>query len=390
MGQVMGAFFLSDAVFQIPAGQLAHVWGTRRALTLFAILWSILAALGAFANDYVWLMISRLGMGAAQAGIFSCTTLSVARWFPVSHRAVASGALGSCMSIGSALAALFTGLLLKQEASWRTILLLFALPGIVWAVWFFIWFRDRPEDHPAVNRSELDLLPAFMSPDDGPAAKRPEPVPWRRILTSPSMAWICAQQLFRAAGYIFYASWFATYLQKTRTVPEWLSGVLTSVPLFGVVLGCLVGGMASDAIVTRTGSRGLGRKGLAIATHSACALLILVAIPIDDPWLAVLFISLGAFCAAVGGPCAYALTIDVGGMHVATVFSMMNMAGNIGAMLFPLAVPILVRWMSWSDVLFVFAGIYLAAALCWLAIDPNRTIYEPIQGDQKSRSGFLA
>jgi MFS family permease len=380
MGQVMGSFFLTYAIFQIPAGRLAHVWGTRRALTLFAILWSILAGLGALAQDYVWLMISRLGMGAAQAGIFTCATLSVARWFPATHRAVASGALGSCMSIGSALAALFTGLLLKQETSWRTILLLFSLPGIAWAVWFFMWFRDRPEDHAAVNQAERDLLaaPASANGATGVAqSAQSEAVPWRRILASPSMWWICGQQLFRAAGYMFYATWFATYLQETRTVPEWLSGVLASLPMFGVVLGCLIGGIVSDAIVTRTGSRSLGRKGLAIATHAACALLILLAIPINDPVLAVLVISVGSFCSSVGGPCAYAITIDVGGKHVATVFSMMNMAGNIGAMLFPLVVPVLLRWMSWDGVLYVFAGIYLAGALCWTAIDANRTIYSP-------------
>src|SRR5688572_24935976 len=40
MSWVMSAFFMSYAVLQIPGGWLGHVWGTRRALTLFAAVWS--------------------------------------------------------------------------------------------------------------------------------------------------------------------------------------------------------------------------------------------------------------------------------------------------------------------------------------------------------------
>ena len=42
------------------------------------------------------------------------------------------------------------------------------------------------------------------------------------------------------------------------------------------------------------------------------------------------------------------ITIDMGGRHVAPVFSTMNMAGNLGAMLFPLAVPWFVRGAGWD------------------------------------------
>jgi MFS family permease len=375
MGQIMGAFFLTYALVQLPAGWLAHVWGTRRSLTLFAVLWSVASGLGALAEGYVWLMVTRLAMGAAQAGLFTCATLSVARWFPVTQRAVVSGALGSFMSIGAAVAAVLTGFLLRQEMSWRGMLLLYSLPGLLWAAGFFMSFRDRPEEHRRVNDGELDLLRASV-PEGETAAQdhRREPVPWWRLLTSAPMWWICGQQFFRAAGYMFYASWFATYLQKTREVPEWLSGVLSGLPLAGVVAGSLVGGKVSDEIVTRMGSRNLGRKGLAILTQSVCALLIVLAFPIVDPVAAVLVISAGSFCAAVGAPCAYAVTIDMGGKHVATVFSLMNMAGNVGAFVFPVVVPILVRWIGWHEVLFVFAGTYAGAALCWAAVNPNGTI----------------
>ena len=74
---------------------------------------------------------------------------------------------------------------------------------------------------------------------------------------------------------------------------------------------------------------------------------------------------------------AYALTIDMGGKHVPPVFSTMNMAGNIGAAVFPLLVPPLVAATDdWNAILFLFAGIYLAAGLIWLLFDSNGTIFD--------------
>src|SRR5689334_16557506 len=38
MSLVMSSFFFAYALCQLPAGWLAHVWGARRSLTLFALL----------------------------------------------------------------------------------------------------------------------------------------------------------------------------------------------------------------------------------------------------------------------------------------------------------------------------------------------------------------
>jgi ACS family glucarate transporter-like MFS transporter/ACS family D-galactonate transporter-like MFS transporter len=64
-----------------------------------------------------------------------------------------------------------------------------------------------------------------------------------------------------------------------------------------------------------------------------------------------------------------------GSGRVATVFGIMNMCGNFGAMAFPTVAPQL-RTLTgdWNTVLFVFAGIYLAAAVCWMFINPNTTL----------------
>lgn len=389
MAVVLSSFFFGYAVFQIPSGWLADRWGTRRLLSLLAVAWSVATGAMALASGFVSLTTLRFIGGSAQAGIFSCATKSISKWFPSTERGMTSGFLGSFMSVGGALAAITTGVLVRF-LSWQWILLAYAVPGIVWAVWFYVWFRDRPEEKMTpygestgspTQSARVDAQDSVSSSTKVESPEPPEPTPWGMLLSAPTMWWIGGQQFFRAAGYIFYASWFATFLQETREVSLTKAGVMTSLPLWGVVIGSPLGGIFSDWLLTRTGSRRIARQGVAVTSMLGCAVLILAADVVENVWMAVFVISAGSFCSSFGGPCAYAVTIDVGGNHVATVFSMMNMCGNIGAAVFPLVVPPLVHATAdWDVVLFLFAGIYVAAAVCWTRVNPNGSIFDQKAG----------
>jgi nitrate/nitrite transporter NarK len=147
--------------------------------------------------------------------------------------------------------------------------------------------------------------------------------------------------------------------------------------MIAVVAGSLLGGSMSDRLLLWTGSRRIARKWLAAGSVAACAGLTLAAYPIEQAWLAVLLISAGSFFAGVSGPCAYTITIDMGGRHVAAVFSVMNAAGNVGAALFPMMVPKLVQWAGWEPVLLLFTAVYVAACVCWLLLDTRGTVGAP-------------
>jgi MFS family permease len=396
MSWVISAFFLTYALLQLPTGWMAKVLGTRRALPAFVGLFSAAAGVFAVAGGLPTLLATRLCMGAAQSGIFPCAVNTITKWIPEKRRSFSTGMLGSFMSVGGAMGGALTGFLLPL-IGWRWSFALYSIPGFLFAVWFYIWFRDRPSEHRAVTADELQLIRGKAIDDDSLPTDKPttespttaplttddddaEPTPWRAILTSVPMWALCAQHVFRAAGYIFFASWFATFLRETRGVKDVEAGLLNSLPLIAVVVGSPVGGIISDWILARTGSRRWSRQGLAAVAMLACCALILLSYPINNAWLAVLVISVGSFFAAFGGPCAYTASIDIGGRHVTMVFSVMNMAGNIGAVAFPLAVPWLLREDpitgsgNWDLVLFTFAGMYFAAAVCWMLADTRKTI----------------
>jgi nitrate/nitrite transporter NarK len=282
------------------------------------------------------------------------------------------------MSVGSAVGAILTGVLLGA-LDWRTLFVLYAVAGVAWAVWFGLWFRDEPGEHRSVNAAELALI-GGTPPATGAVAKgkQARPTPWLALFASPALWWICGQQFFRAAGYVFYASWFPTFLEETYGVTTEEAGWLTSMPFWGIVVGSLVGGAASDGLLARTGSRRLSRQGLAIFSMASGAALVLLAMAQTNVVSAVALFSASSLCAALASACAYVITIDMGGAYVAPVFSTMNMSGNVGAMILPALVPYLVQkeTRDWSPVLWLLAGIYLAAGVCWALLNPNGTIGE--------------
>jgi sugar phosphate permease len=370
-GMMMSAFFWPYAFCQIPAAMLAQRMGTRWALSLYAVLWSLATAGMALGNLGV-MIGSRALMGVAQAGLVPVGVSVMSRWFPRAAQASASGAFSGCMSAGSIIALSLTASLIGK-CDWRWIFVLYAIPGVLWAAWFAWWHRDEPAEHPSVNEPERALIAQHAPTASGTAGA----VPWRVLVTSPAIALLCVQQFCRAAGYIFFASWFATYLQEARHVTILGSGWLTTLPLLADVTGCMSGGVLSDAVLRRTGSVKLARQGLCVIALLLCAVLILAAWFVADPVLAVIVISAGMFCAAVANPCLGAAVMSMGGGHAATVSAAANMCGNFGAALFPLAVPWMLRATgSWNAVLFGFGALYVAAAACWWLLKTDVNVFE--------------
>jgi len=383
MGWVMSAFFLTYALFQIPCARICEARGSRRSLAAFAIVWSLSTACLGFATGLWSLIAMRLLMGVAQAGLFPGSVISIGRWLPTDRRAFASGSLASSMSIGGVIAASLTGALLGAGLYWRWVFVLFVVPGLVWAWWFRRWFRDRPDAHAGVNEGELELIRDGRDPgatrDNATASDRPgreDPI-WRTLLTSRPLLLICGQQFFRAAGYIFYATWFPTYLKETANVTTAQSGFLASLPLLAVVVGSPLGGALADRVWRRTRSRRWSRQLFAMFFLTLSAALVVIAYLVTSTPIIMTLITASSFSFALAGPCSYTITIDMGGRHVASVFSTMNMCGNIAAMITPLAIPVIVEATGeWNHALLLVGGIYLAAAVCWALLDPNGSIFD--------------
>ena len=93
-------------------------------------------------------------------------------------------------------------------------------------------------------------------------------------------------------------------------------------------------------------------------------------------------IAIGAIFSGIGSPAAWSATIDIGGQHTALFVGSMNMAGCLAGVILPI---VLGNWFNqlretggnWDMVIYLHAAFYFAAAMAWLAINPNETPTEP-------------
>jgi sugar phosphate permease len=365
MGLILASWYWAYALLQVPAGWLTDRLGSRRALILFVLVWSALTGLAGLASGYGALLVLWSFVGLAQTGLVPGAAKAIGGWLPPTERAFGSGMIGASMALGGAIAP-FVAAWLLTWVSWRELLGLYVLPGLAWAFAFTV------------------LVPARVGP-----APRLDPLgeTFARMAASPTMYLLSAQHFFRAAAMALFFTWFPRFLQETRGVTQFESGVLAMWPGVGAVTGGVLGGIASDAILRHTGNRRLSRQGIAVTGMVFCTVLAASAYFVADVNTAVLLISLGAFGGTFGGVSGYSVCIDFGGRRVGMVISVMNMCGNVGAGLFAFVVGWLVqkgehgeRSPNWDLILPLFAAIFAIDAVCWALLNPKRPLFEDADG----------
>src|SRR5262245_17867330 len=178
MGYAFSAFALAYALFEIPGGWLGDVIGARKVLMRIVIWWSFFTAATGWAWNLASLWVTRFLFGAGEAGCFPNLTKAFTTWLPQDERVKAQGIMWMSARWGGAITPYLVFQVFKLM-SWRSAFALFGALGVVWAIFFYRWFRDDPREHKSVNTAELDLLKGTENLSGGHTA-----VPWKKLVTS--------------------------------------------------------------------------------------------------------------------------------------------------------------------------------------------------------------
>ncbi|MBI3492096.1 MAG: MFS transporter, partial [Acidobacteria bacterium] len=218
MSVVFSAFTLAYSLFEIPSGWLGDVRGPRRVLTRIVLWWSGFTMLTGAARGFQSLVAIRFLFGAGEAGAFPNIARSFSRWFPLRERGRANGVMFLGSRLGGMLSAPIA-LLLLARWGWRATFVAFGTLGIAWAAAWFAWYRDRPEDHPAMTPEELAWIQqdaavarGFQPRDRGSERAALQSTPWSALLRSRNLYAICAMYFAFGYGLYFYFTWLPTYL----------------------------------------------------------------------------------------------------------------------------------------------------------------------------------
>jgi len=381
MGWVFSAFVLGYALLQIPGGWLGDRFGPRRVLAGAILWWSVFTMMTAVAGQLF--LVSLLGVlgsfivvrvliGVGEAAGLPNRNRVVANWIAPHERALALGIGGSGSACGAALTPpLIVWIMLTL--GWRAAFYLAGGVGFLLAgVWYWL-ARDRPEQHAWVNSAELHYI--TQTPEDSSPARAQtvEPLPWRALLGNKDL-W-CLTAAFFMVGYVayLYFSWFYLYLVNVRGFSVVSGGLYGSLPFLVSALTAPLGGWLSDRLSQRYGKR-IGRCRVGMVSLLLTAWWIGLGAAATNPYLAVLFLSLGAGSLFVAAPIYFATTIDLAKRYAGTAGGFMNTGGNLGGALSPTLTPWLAQQLGWDSALYVAAGLALLGALFWLGVHPERAM----------------
>jgi sugar phosphate permease len=376
MGTIFSAFAWAYALFQVPGGWLSDRFGPRAVLAAIVVFWSVMTAATAAAGGGASFIAARFLFGLGEAGAFPGATRAMQLWFPRRERGLVQGVTHSASRLGAALAPPIVVLIISFPGlGWRSVFYICGAVGLLWAVGWYLSYRNLPEEHGLVNRAELALIRGVGA--DGaiePAAiETKASVPWGVLLRSPNMwAIMCAYFTYIYCLWIFL-TWLPTYLVEARHFTLIKVGVFAALPLFAGVVGDTVGGLATDWLLHKTGNARFARRSVAITGLLGCAVFIVPAALTSDPYMAVGCLT-GAmfFLECTIGP-SWAVPMDTGGKYSGTVSGMMNMAGNFGAAVSPLVFAALVQYYGNWQLPFIVAAVLLVmgAAIWGFWLDPD-------------------
>jgi len=373
-GVMLGAFFLTYAIFQVPVGTLADRFGQRKVLALCIVGWSIITALTGFVEGFISLLVVRLLLGVSEAGAYPAAAGLVRSWAAPSERGRFSSVVALGGRIGAAiapyltvsLAALLVGSVLlgasaigtPSGVNWRGVFLFYGLCGIAVAAIFWYVVTDRPDS----VVKEVIVKRSFAS-QIGQLAK------------SRNMWLFGGVQFGTNVGWATLVTLLPTYLREVFQVKDGEIGQMQSVALFTGCVGMIAGGIVTDYAFRKYGPR-WGRSGPIGFALIGCSLCCLVVPNVIDPWHAVAALGVMALFVDLSNPSTWAFAQDVGGNNVGAALGWGNMWGNLGAALSPILLTEVKIRFGWDTAFFVCAASFAYASVLGFMLNSSKTIAE--------------
>lgn len=367
MGWILSAFALGYALMQVPSGIMIDRYGPRKVLTSIVMIWSTLTALTGATWNFISMISCRFLFGAGEAGAFPGMSKAIYSWMPLQERGIITGINFSGSRLGAAFALPLVAWLIEGYG-WRSTFMILGSVGVAWAVFWWLLFRDTPEEHARISDAEKEFI--LENRQQKTATK--EPLSRQQLLQSKNM-WSAIGQYFCSNFTFFFAlTWLFPYLKNKYQLETVEAGFYTIAPFIAGAIGNWVAGAMIDAIFKK-GDWNRSRNLPAIIGFALAAIGLVGSLYMDSAIGAIFLLSIAIFGADMTLPPSWALCVDIGKSNAGAVSGTMNMAGNVGSFLTALAFPYLTDWTGSVDYFFyVAAALNVMAIFLWLRVKADR------------------
>ncbi|KMO87698.1 DgoT [Megasphaera cerevisiae DSM 20462] len=386
IGAMASFFYVAYAVVQIPSGHLYGKRGVKKIFSLSIILTSVATLIMGLADSAVHLKAARALLGFSEGPInIGCLT-TINKWFPTQEKGIATGVFMAAIKFAPAFVPPVCAWIIMVYG-WREVFYIFAVPGILFAVLWWIFVKNDPSESSFVNQAELDYIndsagmTAIGKNKEAAAAVRDGlidklirtqvmvPLATNKEVLRSWNVWACALGYFFLVGITYtIMTWIPTYLVYVKHFSIIKVGLVAAAPWVGAVLGNLLGGFFSDKIF-----KSRRKPNMLITAISTVFLMYsLLYAPSDPTALGVVLLLAGIFLNfGYSMFLAYPMGITTK-EKCPFAAAIVNTAGSLGGAFAPFAVGVILDAFSWDSVFIFLAAISLITFILVI------TMVEPI------------
>ena len=374
-GVLLSSFFWTYAAMQIPGGMLADRFGPRVVIAGATLGWGFFQAIAAVCTGWFALLLTRLGLGAAEAPIYPAGGKLNGIWMTQTERGRGATLLDGGAPLGAALGAILISGLIATLGSWR---LSFVVAGVGtmaagWLAWRYI--RNHPRQHPAVNDAEASYIERSHAADaaaEAPNASGRVLDFFRyRSVWGMFFGWMCFNALFYGL-----LTWMPNYLSKVHGFDIKQMGGAVFIMFFSGFVGEMVGGWIADKWMAAGASQSRVLRTLFGVSSIIATIAIFSVSQIKDPLTVVVMLSVTLFFLRWCGLFWCVPSILGTRARVGFLGGTMNLGGNCAGIGVPIIVGLIVQSTgSYFLALMLFAAAGAGLFVCsTLLIDYSRKL----------------
>ena len=304
------------ALAGIPFGWMADRGNRRNLLAALLAIWSALVAFAGSANSFMALVLTRVGIGAADAGGQPCSVSIISDLYPTQRRASAVAIFFVGVPLGMA-SGFIVGAIVAGQLGWRTAFYVAAAPGVLLTILLLLLVKEP-------KRGASDGL--HETKDNAP----PLSETFAFMRSQKSLVYLMAASVLVTASSSAMMSWIGSLLVRVHGLSLENVGLLTGLCMGGFgAIGTLVFGWVAD----RQGAKDMRNQPRMMAIAAAVIAISGTAVSLL-PTVVGAAISLALFAsmvAGLNGP-TYALTqslvkVRMRGTSMSTLVVLLNLIG---------------------------------------------------------------
>lgn len=326
IGLALSAFAYPYAAFQLIGGYLGDKFGSRLTLTVSVLIVCVATAWTATVQSLAGLFVARFALGIGEGATLPTATRAMAVWIPKHRWGFAQGITHTFARLGNALTPPLIVLLLGLM-SWRESFLVVAVFSFLWVI-LWVWsIRGLSEDHPQMNSPGAHPHPPLRE-------RAKEPIPWfglfRRMLPVTAVDFCYGWTLW------LFLSWIPSFFYQNYKLDLKDSAFFSAGVFLAGVAGDTMGGVLSDYILRRTGSRTAARRNVIVLGMLGGFVFLLPVMFVDDVKVVAIFLSTAFFFVELIVAPIWVVPMDIAPNYACSASGMMNLGFGLAGIISPL------------------------------------------------------